>query len=146
MPSNANLAFASSASRFFRGSRITGRRKFFATAFSPIGLSFGYSRALGVTVLPLLLIGCFARGGLWKLNFVDLSGLFAGSMTNPPGLAFATNLSGTDAPHVAYATVYPLTMLLRILSAQVMGNHPSDNADHSFHVAIEPRSDKIEAA
>jgi putative transport protein len=51
---------------------------------------------------------------------VELSGLFAGSMTNPPGLAFATNLSGTDAPHVAYATVYPLTMLLRILSAQVL--------------------------
>jgi len=52
--------------------------------------------------------------------FIDLSGLLAGSMTNPPGLAFATNIAGSDAPTVAYATVYPLTTLLRILSAQVL--------------------------
>ena len=50
----------------------------------------------------------------------DLSGLLAGSMTNPPALAFASNITGSDAPTVAYATVYPLTTLLRILSAQVL--------------------------
>jgi hypothetical protein len=49
-----------------------------------------------------------------------LSGLLAGSMTDPPALAFASNIAGTDAPTIAYATVYPLTTLLRILSAQVL--------------------------
>lgn len=54
------------------------------------------------------------------MNFIDLSGLVAGSMTDPPALAFANNIAGSDAPTVAYATVYPLTTLLRILSAQVL--------------------------
>ena len=47
-------------------------------------------------------------------------GLLAGSMTDPPALAFASNIAGSDAPTVAYATVYPLTTLVRILSAQVL--------------------------
>ena len=47
-------------------------------------------------------------------------GLLAGSMTDPPVLAFASNIAVSDAPTVAYATVYPLTTLLRILSAQVL--------------------------
>jgi putative transport protein len=66
-----------------------------------------------------MLIGIFARAVL-KMNFMDLSGLLAGSMTDPPALAFASNIAGSDAPTVAYATVYPLTTLLRILSAQVL--------------------------
>jgi putative transport protein len=70
-------------------------------------------------VIPLALVGIFARA-VWKMNFMDLSGMFAGSMTNPLGLSFATNIARSDAPTVAYATVYPLTMLLRILSAQVL--------------------------
>ena len=47
-------------------------------------------------------------------------GLLAGSMTDPPALAFASSVARSDAPTVAYATVYPLTTLLRILSAQVL--------------------------
>jgi putative transport protein len=46
--------------------------------------------------------------------------MLAGSMTDPPALAFASNIARSDAPTVAYATVYPLTTLLRILSAQVL--------------------------
>ena len=57
---------------------------------------------------------------VWKLNFMDLSGLIAGSMTDPPALAFATNISRSNSPSVAYATVYPLAMLLRIVVAQVL--------------------------
>jgi putative transport protein len=72
-----------------------------------------------VTLLPLLAVGIFARMK-WKMNFMDLSGLLAGSMTDPPALAFASNIAGSDSPTVAYATVYPLTTLLRILSAQVL--------------------------
>jgi putative transport protein len=51
---------------------------------------------------------------------MDISGLLAGSTTNPPALAFATGVARSDAPTVAYATVYPLTMLLRIVCAQVL--------------------------
>jgi putative transport protein len=72
-----------------------------------------------VTVLPLLIAGIIGRL-FWKMNFVDLSGMLAGSMTDPPALAFASNIAQSDAPTVAYATVYPLTTLLRILSAQIL--------------------------
>ncbi len=54
------------------------------------------------------------------MNFLTLSGLIAGSMTDPPALSFATGISGSEAPSVAYATVYPLTMILRVLSAQLL--------------------------
>ena len=68
---------------------------------------------------PILVVGVFARAVL-KVNFMVLSGLVAGSMTDPPALAFASNIARSDAPTVSYATVYPLTMVLRILSAQVL--------------------------
>ena len=55
-----------------------------------------------------------------KMNFTVLSGLLAGSVTDPPALAFANNLAKSDAPTVAYATVYPLTMLLRIVTVQIL--------------------------
>ena len=92
--------------------------KFFATVFSATGLQWLLAGAC-ITVVPLMLIGMLARTVL-KMNFMDLSGLLAGSMTDPPALAFASNIAGSDAPTVAYATVYPLTTLLRILSAQVL--------------------------
>jgi putative transport protein len=61
----------------------------------------------------------FARAIL-KTNYAVLTGLLAGSVTDPPALAFATNITKSDAPTVAYATVYPLTMLRRILGAQML--------------------------
>ena len=54
------------------------------------------------------------------MNFVELSGLLAGSMTDPPALAFANGICHCDAPAVAYAAVYPLTMLSRIMVAQFL--------------------------
>jgi putative transport protein len=72
-----------------------------------------------ITVLPLLVVGFLARA--WKkLNYAELCGLLAGSMTDPPALAFAQQTTESDAPAVAYATVYPLVMLLRVLCAQVI--------------------------
>jgi putative transport protein len=119
MPVNTNLAFREfGIALFFAAVGLQSGGKFFATAFSPLGLHWLLA-GLCVTILPLLLVGLFARG-VWKMNFMDLSGLLAGSMTNPPGLSFATNLAHSDAPNVAYATVYPLTTLLRILCAQVL--------------------------
>ena len=90
----------------------------FSSVFSSNGLVW-LGAGLCVTILPLLLAGLFARAAL-KMNFAVLSGLLAGSVTDPPALAFATTMARSDAPMVAYATVYPLTMLLRILSAQVL--------------------------
>lgn len=72
-----------------------------------------------ITLLPLALVAAFARLVL-KANYVELCGLLAGSMTDPPALAFANAHTGSDAPSVTYATVYPLVTLLRILSAQVL--------------------------
>jgi putative transport protein len=92
--------------------------KFFATLFIATG-PYWLLAGFFVTVLPILLIGILARA-VWKINFMDLSGFIAGSMTDPPALAFACNIARSDAPTVGYATVYPLTTLLRILSAQVL--------------------------
>ncbi len=119
MPVNTNLAFREfGIALFFASVGLSAGPKFFATVFTATGLQWLFA-GVCVTVLPLFLIGCFARF-VCKLNFIDLSGLIAGSMTDPPALAFASNIAGSDAPTVAYATVYPLTTLLRILSAQVL--------------------------
>ncbi len=72
-----------------------------------------------ITIVPILAVGVVARGVL-KLNYLTVCGLLAGSMTDPPALSFATTVSGSEAPSVAYATVYPLTMILRVLSAQLL--------------------------
>ena len=72
-----------------------------------------------ITVVPLLIVGFIARWFL-KLNYLSLCGLLSGSMTDPPALAFASQVTGSDAPHISYATVYPLVMLLRVIAAQMM--------------------------
>jgi len=119
MPVNTNLAFREfGIALFFAAVGLGAGAKFFATVFSATGIAWLLAGAC-VTVLPLLLMGILARAVL-KLNFMDVSGLIAGSMTDPPALAFASNIADSDAPTVAYATVYPLTTLLRILSAQVL--------------------------
>ena len=72
-----------------------------------------------ITILPLLLVGLFARLK-FKMDYYTLLGLLSGSMTDPPALAFANSVSPNDSPAVAYATVYPLTMFLRVLTAQIL--------------------------
>jgi putative transport protein len=119
MPANTNLAFREfGIALFFAAVGLGAGAKFFATVFSATGLQWLLAGAC-VTMLPIITVGLVARAFL-KLNFMDLSGLIAGSMTDPPALAFASNIAGSDAPNLAYATVYPLTTLLRILSAQVL--------------------------
>jgi putative transport protein len=119
MPVNVNLAFREfGIALFFAAVGLMAGAKLFSTVFSPVGALWLFA-GLFVTVPPLLVVGVFARAVL-KINFVALSGLLAGSMTDPPALAFASNISRSDAPTVSYATVYPLTMVLRILSAQVL--------------------------
>lgn len=72
-----------------------------------------------VTTVPLFVMAAVARL-TGQAGFIPLTGILAGSMTDPPALAFAQAQSGGDAPALAYATVYPLTMILRILSAQLL--------------------------
>ena len=119
MPANTNLAFREfGIALFFAAVGLSAGAKFFATVFSATG-SYWLLAGACVTILPLALIGTLARG-IWKLNFMDLSGLLAGSMTDPPALAFANNIACPDAPALAYSAVYPLTMLMRIFVAQLM--------------------------
>ncbi|MDE3142670.1 MAG: putative transporter [Bacteroidota bacterium] len=99
-----------------------------------VGLSSGHSLseafnggnawlwiAMGIciTMIPLILIGLIARYFLRKTYF-EICGLLAGASTDPPALAFAMQMAKSDVPSVTYATVYPLTMILRIIAAQLL--------------------------
>ena len=119
MPVNTNLAFREfGIALFFAAVGLSAGSSFFQTVFSSTGI-YWLLAGVSVTVLPLVLVGVLGRV-LLKLNFIELSGLLAGSMTDPPALSFACNIAGSDAPTVSYATVYPLTTVLRILAAQVL--------------------------
>ncbi len=91
---------------------------FVNTVISGDGLLWVFWGVL-ITVIPLLVVGIIGR---WRfnLNYFTLMGLIAGSNTDPPALAYANKIAGNDAPAVAYSTVYPLTMFLRILTAQLL--------------------------
>ena len=72
-----------------------------------------------ITFVPLMIIGCIGRY-FCKVNYFTLMGLIAGSTTDPPALAYSNATAGNDAPSVGYATVYPLTMFLLVLTAQLL--------------------------
>jgi putative transport protein len=119
MPLNANHAFREfGISLFFAALGLAAGDQFFAAVFSPQGATW-LAAGLVITLVPLLAVGIWSRA-VENLNFVTLSGMLAGGTTNPPALSFANNLCRSDAPSLAYATVYPLTTLLRILVAQLL--------------------------
>lgn len=92
---------------------------FWATLSQGDGITYVWTGFL-ITTIPLLIVGLVART-IYKVNYFTLMGLMAGSCTDPPALAFAQQQSGnTDAASVGYATVYPLTMFLRIITAQIL--------------------------
>ena len=91
---------------------------FFETVTSGDGLIY-MSGGLLITVIPVFIVALLARKR-YKMNYYSIIGLVAGASTNPPALAFANSQTEHDAPAVAYSTVYPLTMFLRILTAQLM--------------------------
>ena len=72
-----------------------------------------------ITVIPLLIMGAVARWH-YKMNYFMLMGLIAGSNTDPPALAYSNQTAGNNAPAVGYSTVYPVSMFLRILTAQLL--------------------------
>ena len=120
MPPSANLALREiSIVLFLSVVGLKAGGHFFQTLLSHDGLTWMGYGAL-ITLIPLLVVGFLAR---WrsKLNYLTLCGLLAGSMTDPPALAFANGLrEESGAPALAYATVYPLVMFLRIILPQVL--------------------------
>lgn len=74
---------------------------------------------IAITIIPLIAVGLIAKK-FFKKTYFEICGLLAGASTDPPALAFATKLAGNDIPSVTYATVYPLTMILRIVAAQLL--------------------------
>jgi putative transport protein len=97
---------------------IMSGEKFIPTLTSGDGFIWMGYGAL-ITVLPLMVVGLYARI-VSKRNYFEICGLLSGSMTDPPALAFANGLAQSEAPSVAYATVYPLVMFLRIFIAQLL--------------------------
>ena len=97
---------------------IKSGASFFETVTSGDGLIYMLGGLL-ITVVPVFIVALIARKR-YKMNYYSIIGLVAGASTNPPALAFANSQTEHDAPAVAYSTVYPLTMFLRILTAQLM--------------------------
>ncbi len=97
---------------------LSAGTKFFHTLTDGPGVYWMMLASI-ITLVPLLTVGFIARI-IFKINYMTVCGLLAGSMTDPPALAFAGQVTGSDAPSVAYATVYPLTMLLRVLFGQAL--------------------------
>lgn len=97
---------------------LSSGEKFVETVFTTDGLIW-IGMGFSITVIPLLIVGAISRGIL-KMNFFEIMGLLAGSTTDPPALAYANESSNSDAPAVAYSTVYPVTMFLRVLMAQLL--------------------------
>jgi len=119
MPLQANRALRELGIMLFLANvGLLSGGSFVATVFTPQGAQW-VLLGLAVTLLPLLVVGVVARK-VHRMNYMALSGLLSGGMTDPPALAFATAVARCDSPAVAYAAVYPLTMLLRIVAAQVI--------------------------
>lgn len=91
---------------------------FFETVVQGDGLKYVYT-GFFITIIPLLIVGMIAR---WKyrFNYFTVIGMLAGACTDPPALAYANSICSKEAPSVGYSTVYPLTMFLRIFTAQII--------------------------
>ena len=91
---------------------------FWETVVSGDGLKYVYT-GFFITILPILIIGTIARLR-YHFNYFTIMGMLAGSYTDPPALAYANSICSREAPAVGYSTVYPLTMFLRIFTAQIL--------------------------
>ena len=97
---------------------IAAGKGFADAVFNPTGMWWVIWGFI-ITVVPLIVVGLIARGK-YKINYLTIMGLFSGGCTDPPALAYANNSTNNDAPAVAYSTVYPLTMFLRVVAAQAL--------------------------
>ncbi len=91
---------------------------FVSTVIQGDGLKYVYTGIL-ITVIPILIVGTIARLK-YKFNYFTIMGMIAGTYTDPPALAYANQVCSHDAPSTGYSTVYPLSMFLRIFTAQLI--------------------------
>lgn len=121
MPPSANLALRELGIVLFLS--VVGLKSggnFVDTLLNGDGLSWIGGYGILITAIPLLTAGILARA-MAKMNYLTICGMLAGSMTDPPALAFANGLHPTSgAAALSYATVYPLAMFLRIMSPQLL--------------------------
>lgn len=97
---------------------IAAGKNFAATVFTPEGATwvlYGFA----ITMIPLLVMGIVARAK-YKMNYFTICGMISGSYTDPPALAYGNKIANNDAPAVSYSTVYPLTMFMRVVAAQLV--------------------------
>lgn len=97
---------------------IAAGKNFAATVFTPEGTTwvlYGFA----ITMIPLLVMGIVARAK-YKMNYFTICGMISGSYTDPPALAYGNKIANNDAPAVSYSTVYPLTMFMRVVAAQLV--------------------------
>ena len=97
---------------------IAAGKNFAATVFTPEGATwvlYGFA----ITMIPLLVMSIVARAK-YKMNYFTICGMISGSYTDPPALAYGNKIANNDAPAVSYSTVYPLTMFMRVVAAQLV--------------------------
>lgn len=97
---------------------IAAGKDFVQTVFNVRGVTW-VAYGFIITVVPLLVIGIIARWK-YKFNYYSIIGMMSGGYTDPPALAYGNKVAGNDAPAVAYSTVYPLTMFMRVIAAQLI--------------------------
>lgn len=91
---------------------------FLETVIQGDGVKYVYTGFL-ITIIPILIIGIIARKK-YKFNYFTIMGMSAGTYTDPPALAYANSICSKEAPSIGYSTVYPLSMFLRIFTAQII--------------------------
>lgn len=91
---------------------------FLETVIQGDGVKYVYTGFL-ITIIPILIIGIIARKK-YKFNYFTIMGMIAGTYTDPPALAYANSICSKEAPSIGYSTVYPLSMFLRIFTAQII--------------------------
>lgn len=117
--SSANLLLREMGICLFLASvGIAAGRDFAATVFTHQGMIW-VGLGFLITFVPQMVMAIMARAK-YKINYFSICGLLSGSYTDPPALAYANKISGNDAPAVAYSTVYPLTMFMRVVAAQLL--------------------------
>ena len=97
---------------------IKAGASFFETVFEGNGLYYVLT-GFFITIIPILIVGPIARIR-YKFNYFTIAGMIAGTYTDPPALAYANSICSKEAPALGYSTVYPLSMFLRILTAQLV--------------------------
>ena len=97
---------------------IKAGASFWDTVVAGDGIKYVYCGFL-ITLLPILIVGVYSRMK-YKFNYFTIMGMLAGSYTDPPALAYANGICSKEAPSIGYSTVYPLSMFLRILTAQIL--------------------------